>query len=289
MNLRNKFPISLLCTIANIDKSNFYKWLKSYSPDDYTDFDNCLKYVFQISDKTYGYRRMHLSMNSLGFNKNEKFIRYMMKKLNLKCEIRQKKTKYQKPDNENNGKCINYLNQQFYPSKPNRYYSVDITCLKSKAGMVYLNVIIDLFGKIPVVYLSSYSCNSELAEDTIDLLVKKRKNIKNAMLHSDQGVTYLSKNYIQKLIDLKVIRSNSKKGYPFDNACSENFFSIFKVEKFYRLGYIPENKKEIDEIVEEYINFYINKRISLSLNGFTQKKYYDNYIENQKRLTQKLC
>lgn len=232
---------------------------------------------------------MYLAMKSLGFNQNEKFVRYRMKKLNLRCEIRQKKNKYQKSDNEKTGKCINYLNQDFYPTKPNRYYSVDITYLKSKKGMVYLNIIIDLFAKIPIAYLSSYSCNSKLAEDTVDILIKKRKKIRNAVIHSDQGVTYLSKDYIQKLANLKVIRSNSKKGYPFDNACSENFFSIFKVEKFYRLGYIPENKEEIDEIVEEYIDFYINKRISLSLNGLTPKKYYDNYIENQKRLTKKSC
>ena len=107
------------------------------------------------------------------------------------------------------------------------------------------------------------------------------------MIHSDQGVNYLSKSYIKKLADLKVIRSNSKKGYPFDNACSENFFSIFKVEKFYRLGYVPKNKEEIDEIVEEYINFYINKRISLALGGLTPKEYYDKYLENKKRLTKK--
>ena len=91
----------------------------------------------------------------------------------------------------------------------------------------------------------------------------------------------------KKLADLKVIRSNSKKGYPYDNACSENFFSIFKVEKFYRLGYIPENKEQIDEIVEEYIDFYINKRISLSLNGLTPKQYYDKYINERKRLSLK--
>ena len=28
LNLINKFPISLLCKIAEIDRSNFYKWLK---------------------------------------------------------------------------------------------------------------------------------------------------------------------------------------------------------------------------------------------------------------------
>jgi len=90
---------------------------------------------------------------------------------------------------------------------------------------------------------------------------------------------------IEKLVDLKVIPSHSKKGCPFDNACSENFFSIFKTEKFHRLGYCPENKEEIDEIVENYIDFYINKRISLSLGGLTPKQYYDNYIKNTKRLT----
>ena len=32
------------------------------------------------------------------------------------------------------------------------------------------------------------------------------------------------------------------------------------------------------------MDFYINKRISLSLGGLTPKKYYDNYIEKKKRL-----
>ena len=231
---------------------------------------------------------MHLAMKSLGFSESEKIVRKRMKKLNLICEIRQKKIKYQNSDSSIKGNCRNILNQNFYPDKANRYYSVDITYLPSKQGTVYLNVIIDLYGKIPVAYLSSYSCNSKLAEDTINLLVQRRKNIKNAIIHSDQGVTYLSKNYIKKLSELKVIRSNSKKGYPFDNACSENFFSIFKTEKFYRLGYTPQNKEEIDKIVEEYIDFYINKRISLSLGGLTPKKYYDNYIEKKKRLTKKV-
>lgn len=223
---------------------------------------------------------MHIAMKSLGFNQNEKKIRQSMKLLNLHCEIRQKRKNYKKVEASN--KCKNYLNQNFHPDKPNSYYSVDITYLPTRKGMVYLNVIIDLFGKIPIAYLSSYNCDSKLAEDTIDILVKKRKNIRNAIIHSDQGSSYLSKSYIEKLSKLKVIRSNSKKGYPFDNACSENFFSIFKTEKFYRLGYQPKDKEEIDKIVEDYIDFYINKRISISLNGLTPKKYYDNYIQNKK-------
>jgi transposase InsO family protein len=226
---------------------------------------------------------MHKAMKTLGFQENEKIIRNRMKKLGLKCEIRQKKYVYAKTEKQEE-KCTNYLKQKFNPTKPNRYFSVDITCIPTKNGMVYLNVILDLYGKLPIAHLTSYSCNSKLAEDTLDILVNKRKSVNNAILHSDRGVTYLSKNYIQKMNSLRLIRSNSKKGYPYDNACSENFFSILKTEKLYRLGYIPQNKEEVDELVDEYINFYINERISSSLGGLTPKQYYDNYINNKKRL-----
>ena len=275
----------MLCKIAEIDRSNFYKWFKNPHINAYEGFDNTLKNIFNMSNKTYGYRRMHLAMKKLGFKQNEKIVRKRMKILDLKCEIRQNKKKNNNNNKEINSKCTNYLKQDFKATAPNKKYSVDITYLPTKKGMVYLNVIIDLFGKIPIAYKSSYSCDSKLAEETIDVLINKRKSIKNAIIHSDQGVTYLSKSYIEKLSKLKVIRSNSKKGCPYDNACSENFFSIFKIEKLYRLGYIPADKEEMDEIIEQYIDFYTNRRISISLGGLTPKEYYDNYIEKKKRLT----
>ena len=281
--MQNKFIVSLLCEIAGINRSGYYSWKKEYKPKRYEELDKALKEIFNMSNKTYGYRRMYVAIKDLGFQENEKTIRKRMKKLGLKCEIRQKKFVYAKSEKQV-VKCTNYLKQSFNPNKPNKYFSVDIRFIPTKSGMVYLNVILDLYGKLPIAHLTSYSCNSKLAEDTLDILMNKRKNVKNAMIHSDRGITYLSKNYIQKLSNLKLIRSNSKKGYPYDNACSENFFSILKTEKLYRLGYIPQNKEEVDEIVNEYIDFYINERISSSLGGLTPKQYYDNYINNKKRL-----
>ena len=88
-----------------------------------------------------------------------------MKILDLKCEIRQNKRKNNN-NKEMNSKCTNYLKQDFKATAPNKKYSVDITYLPTKKGMVYLNVIIDLFGKIPIAYKSSYSCDSKLAEES---------------------------------------------------------------------------------------------------------------------------
>ena len=289
MHLSNQFSVSLLCKISQIDRSNYYKWLNSYKPNKYKDYDDNLKNIFEESYKTYGYRRLHIAMKTFGFNQNEKFLRARMKALNLKCEIRISKKNVKVINSDTYNKNPNYLNQKFKPEKPNKYFSQDITYLPTKSGMVYLNVILDLYGNRPVVCLSSYSCNSKLAEDSLDLLKNKNKNLRNKIIHNDQGVTYLSKKYIEKVISYKMIRSNSRRGYPYDNACSEHFFSDFKTEKYYRLGYMPENKEEVDEIVNEYIDFYLNKRISLSLNGLTPNQYYDNYIQTQKRLAKKAC
>ncbi len=33
------------------------------------------------------------------------------------------------------------------------------------------------------------------------------------------------------------------------------YYSIFKIEKLYRLGYIPADKEEMDEIIEQYMDF----------------------------------
>lgn len=73
---------------------------------------------------------MHLAMKFLGFNQNEKVIRKAMKSTNLYCEIRRKRKNYKKVETSN--KCTNYLNQKFYPTKPNSCYSVDITYLQTK-------------------------------------------------------------------------------------------------------------------------------------------------------------
>ena len=50
--MRNQFSTSLLCKIAGIDRSNFYKWLKNYVPNKYEDLDTFMA-MGLIEHKTY--------------------------------------------------------------------------------------------------------------------------------------------------------------------------------------------------------------------------------------------
>ena len=53
----------------------------------------------------------------------------------------------------------------------------------------------------------------------------------------------------------------SSVGCPYDNDCTENFFSMLKTECIYRAK--PQTFDEDKELADEYIYFHNNERIQL--------------------------
>lgn len=94
------------------------------------------------------------------------------------------------------------------------------------------------------------------------------------MLHTDQGVTYKNKRYMQYVAEHGMELSMSKKGCPYDNCVIENFWGTLKVEKIYRLKHMPSNMHELEQIVKEYLYFYINIRKNSALGYLTPAEYY---------------
>lgn len=89
------------------------------------------------------------------------------------------------------------------------------------------------------------------------------------ILHSDQGWQYRMKEFQKLLQDHK--QSMSRKGNCLDNSVMENFFGRLKVEMYY-----GEKFQTVDEFVhrlKEYINYWNNKRISLTIEFKSIKIY----------------
>ncbi|TYT78674.1 DDE-type integrase/transposase/recombinase [Treponema phagedenis] len=96
---------------------------------------------------------------------------------------------------------------------------------------------------------------------------KGRLRAAEALLHSDQGTTYTSHAYREKLTELGMIQSMSRRGNCWDNACIENFFGTIKCES----GYYDTLKnglltyKQMEELIGKYIEFFNNERIQKKL------------------------
>ena len=237
-----------------------------------------MQQIYFKYDKTCGYRRMHSELQDIGFKISEKKVREKMQEFNFKAEIRIKKTFKSYSKSEIQQEVENKLNRHFKSNSPNQKYCTDITILETKEGIVYCSAIIDLYNFQPFGLKFSKSCNTDLAEASL-IELSKIRNVSGSLLHTDQGVTYKNKRFISLIESLNMNLSMSKKGCPYDNCVIENFWGTLKTEKIYRLKQKPQNIEDLQNIVEDYLKFYICERKNTALGYLTPAQYYDKNIK----------
>ena len=95
------------------------------------------------------------------------------------------------------------------------------------------NVVKDLFTKKVVGYAFSDRITADIVCSALNMAICRQKPKTNLIFHSDRGSQYAS-NLFRKLLDENsIVQSMSRKGNPYDNAVSENFFSCLKCESLH--------------------------------------------------------
>ena len=119
----------------------------------------------------------------------------------------------------------NILDREFNVHAPNQVWCGDITYIRTAAGWAYLAAVIDLFNREVVGYSLSRKANSELTKRALANALSDRLPANKVMFHSDRGCQYSSKAYLKYLEEHNLESSMSRKGNPYDNACTERILS----------------------------------------------------------------
>lgn len=122
-----------------------------------------------------------------------------------------------------------------------------------------------------ISYNISKSPNLKQVYDMLDKAFGKFDKLDGLILHSDQGWQYQNYGYRKRLKKHHIIQSMSRKGNCLDNAMAENFFGIMKSELLYPQKF--ESEEEFIKALEEYIEYYNNKRIKYRLKGKSPVQY----------------
>ena len=259
---RTEYPISVMCEFFGVSRSGYYSYVgRMGQAEKDVQLAEKLKEHQDRCHQTYGYRRMHLWLESQGIHHNPKTVLRIMKKYGILSDIRRRR-KWQ-----NLGQQIhryeNLLNRQFQADRPNAKWVTDISYIHTKEGVLYLSMIRDLYDNSIVAYKIATHQTINLVLDTIRLAMKKEKKRVAAelQLHSDQGFQYTSQAYFKLTQSYGITPSMSRRGNPYDNVMAENFFSILKTECIYR--HKPQSFVEAEEMIDRYIDFYNNERIQL--------------------------
>ena len=277
MELRHKYNLELLLSLANMARSSFYYYHKqSKLPDKYAVIKLEIKQIYQQHKGRYGYRRITDELQNKGIIINHKTVMRLMNLIGLKSIIRVKKYKSYKGEN---GKIApNILQRNFKASAPNEKWATDVTEFNVSGKKLYLSPIIDLFNQEIISYELTERPVFEQVVMMLKKAFKKIPNDTNLMLHSDQGWQYQMSHYQHLLKEKGIIQSMSRKGNCLDNAIIENFFGTLKSELFY-----TEEFKTIEHLkqkIEGYIFYYNNDRIKSNLNKMSPINYRTHYYQN---------
>lgn len=168
----------------------------------------------------------------------------------------------------------NRLKRRFRLERPLKNILTDVSYLKHGDGQTaYLSCLKDASsGRIMGTVVSGRN-DAQLAEDTLEEL-KKHTLDTGCLIHSDQGILYLSPYFQQHVESIGLIQSMSRRGNCWDNASQESFFGHFKDECDYRSCASVE---EVAQMVEKYVDYYNNERPQWTRNKMTPMEF-ESYL-----------
>ncbi len=212
------------------------------------------KTIYEESHQNYGAPKIGILLRRQGFTIADRTVGIYMREMGIHAQWVKKKPRYPQKLCTNE-RLRNVLKQQFSPDHPNAVWCTDITCIPVKQeGFVYLTCVMDLFSRKIIAWKLSRSMKVEDVLEAVKIAKTWRQSDKPIILHTDQGVHFTCEYY--RLLTGDMIRSYSKKGYPYDNACIESFHSLIKREWPNRFEL--QSYWQVYRLCDEYIKGFYN-------------------------------
>ncbi len=252
------YPVHLLCQVLSVSSSGYYAWcnrLESHRTIANRQLVSAMSAIHQRVYFSYGSPRMHAELVSQGFSCGVNRVARLMREHGL---IARRVLRFRSltKAGKREPTAPNIVNRQFMVGKPNRIWVSDITYIPTGEGHLYLAVILDLYNRQVVGWSMTSRLGSDLVTSALSQAVKHRSIKKGLIHHSDRDGLYSCSAYKHLLSFHAMIRSMSRKGNCWDNACVESFFGSLKNElvSFERFKTREEAQQKIFEWIEVFYN-----------------------------------
>jgi putative transposase len=259
----------LLDALSMARSSYFYHLARLQLPDRYQEVRTDVGRIFKENRRVYGYRRIHMMFRRVGTVVSEKVIRRIMAEEKL-VVISRRRRRYSAYQGEITPAVANILQRDFHAQAPSEKWLTDITEFQVSTSKVYLSPVIDCFDGMVVSWTIGTRPDAELVNRMLDLAVTSLGPTECPVVHSDRGSHYRWPGWIERMTNAGLTRSMSKKGCTPDNAACEGFFGRLKSEMYYNRSWRGVSVERFIEQVDEYIRWYNEKRIKLSLEGMSR-------------------
>lgn len=260
---QQKAAVTQACRVLDVSRSGYYAARMRAKAPVVCATSVHLKAAFNASERSYGSRRLAPTLQAQGI----KIGRYKVMRLMREAELKPvwKKQFVNTTDSDHDLPiAANILNRQFNPAKPNQAWTSDITYIHTRAGWLYLAVVMDLYSRKIIGWAMNSTMHTELVSRALLMAIGQRPPAPGLILHSDRGSQYASHEYQNLLKQHGIICSMSRKGNCWDNAVMERFFLNLKMERVWQRDYANQ-LEAVKDITEYIVGFYNCLRLHSTL------------------------
>lgn len=257
MPLQGGLSVERMCQLTQVSRAGFYRYLRrGWQAEEEVALRSTVQAIVLQHRWRYGYRRVTAELRSQGMAVNHKRVARIIREDNL-LVVRHE---WQQPVRDSIRAVRIYLNLANRMSLlgPNQLWVADLTYIRLASEYVYLAVVLDAFSRKVVGWALGQSLKAQLPVCALERAVANRKPLSGVVHHSDQGVQYASKEYMQTLWKHGMLPSMSRPGNPYDNATCESFLKTLKREEIHASTYrdLEDLQKRLEEFIERYYNRY---------------------------------
>jgi putative transposase len=267
---RERWAVGKMAKALGVSSSGYYAW-KRRKPSSRACSNLALVAKIRAIQKRhrrrYGSPRVHEELAAMGTRVGRNHVARLMRLYDLSCRPT-KRFQVTTDSHHHEPVAENILDRRFDVTEPNTVWVSDITYLPTSEGWLYLCVVIDLFDRMIVGWSMRTDMTAAIVIDAFAMAMMRRHPKGRLVFHSDRGVQYCSSAFCEASLAAlpMLVRSMSRKGNCWDNACAESFFKTLKRELEELSGKV--RRKKVGLAVFEYIEVYYNRIRIHSRNGY---------------------
>ena len=153
------------------------------------------------------------------------------------------------------------------PTGPNLLWVSDITYIQLQNGeCCYLHLVTDAYSHKIVGWCLSPTLEAKYTLEALQQAIEQAHgyDLSKLIHHSDRGVQYCCKTYVQELESHHIRISMTEDYKPTDNGIAERVNGIIKTEKLYRQP-LYSDIVAAHKGIGDFIDFYNNRRPHMSI------------------------
>jgi transposase InsO family protein len=257
---RQQFHLSAMCRVLHVSRSGFYEWKERVPSARSIANQKLLEQIREVHEQArqaYGAVKTWKALNQAGIACGKHRVARLRQEANIEAQ-RKRRFRITVEHRQIPQAAPDRIARKFHTNQPDLVWVGDMTFVRTRAGWLYLAILLDLYSRKVVGWAMGDSPNEALTLGALNMAIEQRAPKPGLIHHTDQGVIYRSRGYRERMERAGILPSMGSKGTAYDNAVAESFFSNLKNELIHNTVYLT--RESARAAIFSYIELFYNRQ-----------------------------